>query len=66
MNLKDESLKEISENYFQKSLMELLPSVVQDSIKKSRIRQEFISLNRTIKNTTYPDEHFITTMKEGI
>lgn len=49
MNSKDEFLKEIFESYFQKSLMELLPSVVQESINKSKIRQEFISLNRAIK-----------------
>ena len=49
MNIKDEFLKAIFENYFQKSLGELLPTVLKESIKKSVITQEFISLNRAIK-----------------
>ena len=40
---------EMFENYFRKSLGELLPSVLKESIIKSVISQEFISLNRAIK-----------------
>jgi ACT domain-containing protein len=49
MNIKDEFLKEVFENYFQKSLGELLPTILTESIKKSVVRQEFISLNKAIK-----------------
>lgn len=49
MNIKDEFLREVFENYFQKSLGELLPSVLKESIRKSVITQEFISLNRAVK-----------------
>lgn len=49
MNIKDEFLREIFENYFHKSLGELLPSVLTEAIKKSVVRQEFISLNKAIK-----------------
>jgi ACT domain-containing protein len=49
MNFKDEFLKEIFESYFQKSLRELLPAVLTESMKKSVVTQEFISLNRAVK-----------------
>lgn len=49
MNIKDEFLREVFEKYFQKSLGELLPTILRDSIKKSVVRQEFISLNKAIK-----------------
>lgn len=49
MNIKDEFLKELFENYFQKSLGELLPTLLAESIRKSMVRQEFISLNKAIK-----------------
>lgn len=49
MNIKDEFLREVFENYFQKSLGELLPTILAESIKKSVVRQEFISLNKAIK-----------------
>ena len=49
MNLKDEFLKEVFESYFQKALGELLPALLSESIKKTVITQEFISLNKAIK-----------------
>ena len=49
MNIKDEFLKQLFENYFQKSLGELLPTILKESIKKTVVRQEFISLNKAIK-----------------
>ena len=49
MNVKDEFLKELLANYFQKSLSELLPTVLKASIEKSVVTQEFISLNCAIK-----------------
>lgn len=45
MNIRDEILRELIENYFQKSLSEILPTVLKESIKKSVMTQEFISLN---------------------
>jgi redox-regulated HSP33 family molecular chaperone len=49
MNIKDEFLKEVFENYFQKSLGDLLPTVLTEAIRKSVVRQEFISLNKATK-----------------
>lgn len=49
MNIRDEFLREVFENYFQKSLGEVLPAILAESIKKSVVRQEFISLNKAIK-----------------
>lgn len=49
MNAKDEFLKEIFEGFFRKSLTDLLPTVLKESIKKSVVSQEFISINRAVK-----------------
>ena len=49
MNFKDEFLKEVFENYFQRSIGELLPKMLSESLQKSVITQEFISLNSAIK-----------------
>lgn len=49
MNIKDEFLKEVFESYFQKAFGELLPALLSESIKKTVITQEFISLNKAIK-----------------
>lgn len=49
MNIKNEFLKEVFENYFRNALRELLPTVLTKSMKNSVVRQEFISLNKAIK-----------------
>ena len=48
MNIKDEFLREVFENYFQKSLGELLPSVLKESIGKFVITQEFPALGNRL------------------
>jgi ACT domain-containing protein len=76
MNIKDEFFREVFENYFQKSLGELLPTILADLIKKSVVKQEFISLTKAIKKYNlsrrtlynYHERKYITLIprKEGL
>jgi ACT domain-containing protein len=76
MNIKDEFFREVFENYFEKSLGELLPTILADLIKKSVVKQEFISLTKAIKKYNlsrrtlynYHERKYITLIprKEGL